>query len=108
MRLRSARSCAMADFLLSATAFVVLMVAPRPGARRARSGRADRMMCPQLLGSRARWACAVRRRLGRRRCSTSALTLALQARSRTLDRVSQFMMRQGRASRGRGRMQPER
>ena len=53
MRLRSARRRAMADFLLSAAAFVVLMVALGLVRVARGPGRADRMMAAQLLGSGA-------------------------------------------------------
>jgi multicomponent Na+:H+ antiporter subunit F len=53
MRRRCSGSRAMADFLLSAAAFVVLMVALGLVRVARGPGRADRMMAAQLLGSGA-------------------------------------------------------
>ena len=53
MHLRSRERGAMADFLLSAGAFVVLMVAIGLLRLARGPGRADRMMVAQLLGSGA-------------------------------------------------------
>jgi len=53
MRRRCRGGCAMADFLQSAGAFVVLMVAVGLVRVARGPGRADRMMAAQLLGSGA-------------------------------------------------------